>query len=69
MSIRSDDETVRLTTILQQSAQALLEHIQANTVIIPLDDHNPAYIVVGDSGALMRLCRVMLPGPVMSQAH
>ena len=63
MSVLFDDETARLTEVLQNAAQALLQHIQASTVIIPLDDDNPAYIVVGDNCALLRLCRAIGPAP------
>ncbi len=60
-SAKFDNETARLTEALQLSAQALLIHIDANTAIVPLDDCNAAYIVIGDNCALMRLCRAITP--------
>ena len=62
MSLSFDRETERLTEVLQHAAEALLEHIQTRSVIVPLDKQSSAYLIVGDYAALTRLCRVITPG-------
>lgn len=69
MSHSFDDETDRLTEMLQHSAQLLLEHIQAHAAIVPLDNQSQSYIVIGDNGAMRRFCRAIAPAKKLGAAH